>query len=83
VIHGGAHVGTVVVVDDAESIRNVLEPVYAALELDWDPATVGAVDRPWEAVHDALLDAYAKRYDLVTDVLDPETLARAREGGGH
>ena len=41
VIHGGAHVGTVVVVEDAESIRDVLEPVYAALELDWDPATVG------------------------------------------
>ena len=43
VIHGGAHVGTVVVVEDAASIRTVLTPVYAALGLDWDPATVGAV----------------------------------------
>ncbi len=78
VIHGGAHVGTVVVVEDAESIRRVLEPVYAALELDWDPATVGAVERPWEAVHDALLAAYATRYELVTSTLDPETLALAQ-----
>jgi lipoate-protein ligase A len=78
VIHGGAHVGTVVVVDDAESIRAVLEPVYAALELDWDPATVGAVERPWEAVRDALLAAYASRYELVSASLDSETLELAR-----
>ena len=78
VIHGGAHVGTVVVVDDAESIRGVLEPVYAALALDWDPATVGAVERPWEAVRDALLAAYAARYELVPASLDSETLELAR-----
>jgi lipoate-protein ligase A len=78
VIHGGAHVGTVVVVEDAESIRRVLEPVYAALELDWDPDTVGAVNRPWQAAHDALLAAYATRYELVPSSLDPETLESAR-----
>jgi lipoate-protein ligase A len=78
VIRGGAHVGTIVVVDGAESIRGLLEPVYAALGLDWDPATAGAVGRPWEAVRDALLAAYATRYDLVTSELDPATLDRAR-----
>ena len=78
VIHGGAHVGTVVVVEDAESIRRVLEPVYAALELDWDPETVGAAERPWQAVNDALLAAYATRYELVPGTLDPETLELAR-----
>jgi octanoyl-[GcvH]:protein N-octanoyltransferase len=78
VIHGGAHVGTVVVADGGESIRAVLEPVYAALELDWDPATVGAAQRPWEEVRDAVLEAYATRYELVSASLDPETLARAR-----
>jgi octanoyl-[GcvH]:protein N-octanoyltransferase len=78
VIHGGAHVGTVVVVEDAESIRRVLEPVYAALELDWDPDTVGAVERRWETVHDALLAAYATRYELVPSSLDPETLELAQ-----
>lgn len=78
VIHGGAHVGTVVVIEDAESIRSVLTPVYAALGLDWDPATVGAVGRPWEAVRAALLNAYAARYELFTEELDVETLELAR-----
>jgi octanoyl-[GcvH]:protein N-octanoyltransferase len=78
VIHGGAHVGTVVVADGGESIRAVLEPVYTALELDWDPATVGAAQRPWEEVRDAVREAYATRYELVSASLDPETLARAR-----
>jgi octanoyl-[GcvH]:protein N-octanoyltransferase len=77
VIHGGAHVGTIVVVDGADSIRRLLEPVYEALELDWDPATVGAVERPWEAVRGAVLAAYATRYELVSASLDPETLALA------
>jgi octanoyl-[GcvH]:protein N-octanoyltransferase len=83
VIGGAAHVGTVAVVDGAAELRAVLEPVYAALELDWDPATVGAVagEVPgvsWEAVRDAVLDAYAERFDLVDGTLDAETLALAR-----
>ena len=43
VVAGGSHTGTVLVVDGAARVRAVLEPVYAALGLDWDPATVGAV----------------------------------------
>jgi lipoate-protein ligase A len=78
VIHGGAHVGTVLVVDDAASIRAVLEPVYDALELDWDPDTVGAVERPREAVREALLAEYAAAYELTAGSLDPGTLALAR-----
>jgi lipoate-protein ligase A len=83
VISGGAHVGTVIVVDDAAAVRRVLGPVYAALELDWEPATVGAVaeEAPgvgWESVRDALLSEYAARFRLAEDVLDPETLALAR-----
>jgi lipoate-protein ligase A len=83
VISGGAHVGTVLVVDDADAVRRVLEPVYAALELDWDPATVGAVaeETPgasWEVVRDALLARYAERFRLVQDSLDPATLDLAR-----
>jgi octanoyl-[GcvH]:protein N-octanoyltransferase len=77
VIHGGAHVGTILVVSDAASIARLLGPVYAALELDWDPATVGAVSRPWEAVRDALLAAYAARYALVSASLDSATLELA------
>jgi len=78
VISGGAHVGTVIVADDAASVRAVLEPVYRALSLDWDPATVGAVEHPWADVRDAVLAEYAERFELVEDVLDAETLALAR-----
>ena len=78
VISGGAHVGTVIVVDDAEAVRGVLEPVYEALELDWDPETVGAVERPREAVEEALLAEYAAVYELTAGSLDSETLALAR-----
>lgn len=78
VISGGAHVGTVMVVNDAAAVRAVLEPVYAALGLDWDPATVGAVGRPWEDVREAVLAEFSERYELVEDALDAETLALAR-----
>jgi octanoyl-[GcvH]:protein N-octanoyltransferase len=43
VITGGAHVGGVVVVRGASRIREVLEPIYDALELRWEPATTGSV----------------------------------------
>ena len=84
VISGGAHVGVVLVVEDAAAVRRVLEPVYAALALDWDPATVGAIadevpGRDWDAVRDALLAEYAELYELVDGELDAETLALARE----
>ena len=39
-----ALVSGVVVVTDAAEIRDVLEPVYAALEVPFDPASVGSVD---------------------------------------
>ena len=42
-VRGAAHVGGVVVVDDAASIRDVLIPVYRSLRLDWDPRTTGAL----------------------------------------
>jgi octanoyl-[GcvH]:protein N-octanoyltransferase len=84
VVAGGSHTGAVIVVDGAERIRAVLEPVYAALELRWEPRTVGAVAQEvaarnslWDAVRDALLAEYAGRYALVEGELDPETLALA------
>ncbi len=83
VIAGGAHVGTVIVAEDGASVRRVLEPVYAALRLDWDPATVGAVEHPWDAVRDAVLAEYAERYELVEDVRgrgDADAGADARGG---
>ena len=42
-IKGAWHIGGVIVVAEAERVRDVLIPVYEALGLDWDPATAGAV----------------------------------------
>jgi octanoyl-[GcvH]:protein N-octanoyltransferase len=85
VVAGGSHTGAVIVVDGAERVRAVLEPVYDALELEWDPRTVGAVEDElgasgaalWPAVRDALLAEYAGRFELVPGELDGETLALA------
>jgi octanoyl-[GcvH]:protein N-octanoyltransferase len=90
IVAGGSHTGAVVVVEGAERVRDVLEPVYAALELEWDPRTVGAVadelgaERPalWDAVRDALLAQYARRFELVPGELDQETLVLARRLAG-
>lgn len=43
VIVAGAHAGAVVVVRGAGRIREVLEPIYEVLELDWDPSTTGSI----------------------------------------
>ncbi|MET0966405.1 MAG: lipoate--protein ligase family protein [Nakamurella sp.] len=42
-VRGGWLFGTVILVTDPEPVRDVLIPVYDALDLDWDPQTVGAV----------------------------------------
>jgi octanoyl-[GcvH]:protein N-octanoyltransferase len=70
-----------VVVRDAGPLREVLRDVYRALELDWDPATAGAVaddvgEVTVSAVERAVLDAYGLRADAV--VVDTATLDRAR-----
>ena len=67
-----------IVAEDAAAVREVLEPVYAALGLAWDPATVGAVERPWAEVRDAVLAEYAQRFELVEDAVDTETLELAQ-----
>jgi lipoate-protein ligase A len=83
VIAGGAHVGGVVVVTGSRLVRDVLEPVYAALELEWDPATTGAVEdeipgTAIEEVEEALLGALGERFELVEAGLDRETLKLAQ-----
>ena len=50
VIAGGAHVGGVVVATESRLLRGVLDPVYAALGLGWDPPTAGAVDDELEGI---------------------------------
>jgi octanoyl-[GcvH]:protein N-octanoyltransferase len=41
---GAAHVGGVVVVGGSDLVREVLIPVYRALDLEWRPATAGALE---------------------------------------
>jgi octanoyl-[GcvH]:protein N-octanoyltransferase len=84
IVRGAWLLSTVVVVRPAGDLRAVLEDVYAALGLDWDPATTGAIDTEApevsiEQVRDALLEQYAERYDLVPATLSGSELARAEE----
>jgi octanoyl-[GcvH]:protein N-octanoyltransferase len=80
-IAGGAHVGALIVVEGPDLLRTTLVPVYEALELDWDPATVGAVSDEvpgvtLEDVLEALRQTYAG--GAVGATLDSETVALAR-----
>ena len=82
IISGGSHMGGVIVVGEADRVREVLVPVYSELGLDWDPATAGAVEEeldgtPWEVVADALLAEYGREFELVETGLDAETLELA------
>jgi octanoyl-[GcvH]:protein N-octanoyltransferase len=75
---------SVVVVQSAALVRAVLEDVYAALELEWDPATTGSVadEVPGvdvEEVRRAFLAAYAERYRLQPASIGELELARAVE----
>jgi octanoyl-[GcvH]:protein N-octanoyltransferase len=84
VVGGGSHTGVVLVVEGEERINAVLEPVYAALGLDWEPGVTGSVraEEPaatWGAVAEALVTEYASEYDVVEDTVDPETWALAHE----
>ncbi len=79
---GAAHVGGVVVIEDSARVRSVLEPVYEALDITWDPATVGAVAEELDGldcdrVEEALLEAFAARYQLTPSLLGEETLELA------
>jgi len=84
-IRGGAHMGGVVVASGGSEIARVLEPVYRALELDWDPATSGSVTDeighhvdPGE-IEEAVIAELAKRYELVDAEVDEETMRRAEQ----
>lgn len=72
-----------VAVHDAGSLRAVLADVYAALELDWDTATAGAIEDEVAGIgvddmERAVLAAYAERAELVETTLDADTLAAAK-----
>jgi octanoyl-[GcvH]:protein N-octanoyltransferase len=82
-IRGGAHLGGVIVASGGRDVANVLEPVYRALELDWDPRTSGSLAEelgrdvdPGE-VEEALIAELGKRYELISSDLDEETVRAA------
>ena len=84
IVAGAAHVGAVLVVTDAAPLRAALESVYSALELDWIPATAGAVDdeAPGTTLDDAeeaILAELGARFALTEAELDRATLTRAAE----
>jgi lipoate-protein ligase A len=84
VVRGAAHVGGVIVVGGGERVRDVLIPVYEALELDWRPETVGCVrdevsEIDCERVSRALLTEFARSHELVSGQMDSATFALAGE----
>ena len=90
-IRGGAHMGGVVVASGGGEVARVLEPVYTALELDWDPTTSGSVAEELGhevdvgELEEALIAELAKRYEVVDAELDEETVetaARSLEAAG-
>ena len=84
IIRGGWLHSSVVVAESAAPIKSVLVDVYAALGLEWDPETTGAVadEAPGVGLHEvrrALLAAYETRYRLTPTSLTPADLTRAGE----
>ncbi|QDW31428.1 lipoate--protein ligase family protein [Arthrobacter sp. KBS0702] len=71
VVAGGWLFSSVIIVENSAPIRAVLEASYAALGLEWDPATAGAVNDlvphlDVDAIETAVLGAYG-RYASLND----------------
>jgi octanoyl-[GcvH]:protein N-octanoyltransferase len=84
-IRGGAHMGGVVVASGGAEVARALEPVYEALDLEWDPATSGDVSAelgrqvdPGE-LEEVLIAELDKTYELIDAELDEVTMRRAAE----
>ena len=80
VVRGGAHVGGVIVTGDSDRVRDVLVPVYRALELDWRPETTGCiVDEIGASTPGAVAEALIAELGrpVVAAALDSELLSLA------
>ena len=78
-----AHVGGVVVVEGRQGIQNALMPVYEALDIRWDPATVGSIEDEVAHVHypqveKAILDEFSTKYDIAEGQPTKEELELAQ-----
>ncbi|MDQ3608632.1 MAG: hypothetical protein M3459_07010, partial [Actinomycetota bacterium] len=72
----------VLLVSDADRVRNALIPVHEALGLAWEPSTVGAVEDlvpgiDWHDVGAALRAELAAEHELVEAATDQAALALA------
>ncbi|MFE4195191.1 biotin/lipoate A/B protein ligase family protein [Paenarthrobacter sp. NPDC056912] len=70
VVSGGWLFSSVIVVENSRPIREVLTASYAALGLDWDPATAGAASDllphlDVKTVEDAVIEAYRGYANIV------------------
>jgi len=79
-IAGAAHRGAVIVVGGSGLVRDVLVPVYDALDLQWDPRTAGSIEDEIGAVataqvEEAILARLGERYELTDVAIDSATLA--------
>jgi len=85
VIRGAAHVGGVIVVRGSDRVRDVLQPVYGAMDVAWNPVTTGSVEDELGAatrdeVTTALLAELQSRFEIVSPDDSPiEATRRAAE----
>ncbi len=82
VVARASYVGGVIVVAESGRIRDVLTPVHAALNLEWNPEATGSLrdeldSVTYEAAEQAIVDEFALRFELHEGSLSPETLALA------
>lgn len=82
-IRSAAHIGGVVVVADSGRIRDILDPVYAALGIAWRPSATGSIEdelggADYAAAMQAIRAEFAARYELYDGALSPETLRLAK-----
>ncbi|MFQ5948166.1 MAG: biotin/lipoate A/B protein ligase family protein [Acidimicrobiia bacterium] len=83
-VRRAAHVGGVVVVGGSGRVRDVLIPVYAALDYQWDPATSGSIEDEvgpigLETVAESIISEFEARYELVEGGIGAETLRLAEQ----
>lgn len=86
-VPGAAHVGGVIVFDGSDRLRDVLVPVYRALDLELDPMAVGSIadevgPLPSDDVEHAIRRELADRFELRPGDPDPEALTLAAELAG-
>lgn len=88
-VRRAAHIGGVIVAGDAQSIKDVLIPVYAALGISWRPESVGSVSAETdgagiEDVERAVRTAFERRFEIVPTVLPTAVVEAGRElAAGH